>query len=130
MNFIYFSLPIISVYFTSIFYPVRQDAGKNISFRPPPYVFAIVWPILLLLLGYSWTLRPNISLYYLILTLLLATWSIFFNYSKTLAFYNIIFTLILSIFIFFYKFNNTSYLLLPLIGWLGFASILNYYLIN
>ena len=130
MNYIYLLSPIICVYFISIFYPVTDNAGKNISFRPPPYVFAIVWPILLLLLGYSWTLRPNISYLYILLTILLSTWLILFSLSKKEAFYELIVTLLLSIFMLFYKYEIlSSNLLIPLILWLSFASVLNYYTI-
>ena len=130
-KYIYYILPLISVSLGSLISPVTRDAGKNISFRPPPYVFAIVWPILLLLLGYSWTLRLDISYLYIILIFLLSIWSILFNLSKKLAFFEIILTLIFSIFIFFYKFNkNSSTVLIPLIVWLFYASILNYYSIE
>ena len=130
MNYIYLLAPIICVYFISIFYPVKDNTAKKISFRPPPYIFAIVWPILLLLLGYSWTLRPNISYLYILLTLLLSTWLILFSLSKKEAFYELIVTLLLSIFILFYKYETvSSNLLIPLILWLSFASVLNYYTI-
>ena len=131
MNYIYLLSPIISVYLISMFYPVKNNTGKNISFRPAPYIFAIVWPILLLLLGYSWTLRPNISYLYILLTLLLCVWLILFSLSKKQAFYELILTLLLSIFILFYKYETlSSILLIPLILWLSFASVLNYYTIN
>jgi len=131
MNKYIFILPLLSVYLGSLISPITKDAGKNISFRPPPYVFAIVWPILLLLLGYSWTLRQDISYLYIILTIMLSIWPILFSLSKKLAFYEIILTLIFSIFIFFYKFNKlSSYLLILLILWLLYASILNYYTIE
>ena len=52
------------------FYPKdlspMEEAGKEIAFRPPSWVFGVVWPVLLLLLGYSWTLRPKLTNYYLI----------------------------------------------------------------
>ena len=77
MNYLYLLLPIFSVYFVGLFYPIDKETGKEIPFRPPSWVFGVVWPVLLLLLGYSWTLRPGLTNYYLILTLLLSTWSIF-----------------------------------------------------
>jgi len=130
-NYFYFFFPIISVYIVSMFYPVTQKAGKEISFRPPPYVFAIVWPILLILLGYSWTLRPELTPYYFVLTILIASWTIFFNYSPLLSFYEILCTLLLTIFLFFYKFEmQSSFKLILLILWLSFASVLNYYTIK
>jgi len=125
MNYIYLLTPLICVYLVSMFYPVNDS--KDVSFRPPSYIFAIVWPILLLLLGYSWNLRPNISLY-ILLILLLSGWLILFRLSKKVAFYELILTLLLSIFLLFYKYETTSSLLLiPLILWLSFAVVLNFY---
>jgi benzodiazapine receptor len=142
MNYIYLLSPNIFIFITSIFFPVTDNAGKDIVFRPPEssilrnlrlpgYVFGIVWPILLLLLGYSWTLRPNILYLYIILTLLLSLWLILYKLSKKIAFYEIILTLLFSIFVLFYKYNTlSSILLIPLILWLSFASVLNYYSIQ
>ena len=128
---IYLFIPVMSVYLVSLLYPVTNNAGKSVSFRPPPYVFAIVWPILLLLIGYSWILREDITLFYFILTLLLSCWSIVFTYSKLLAFYEIILTIIFALIVCFYKFQVlSSLLLIPLILWLSFASVLNYYSIE
>jgi tryptophan-rich sensory protein len=128
MNIYIYFIPLISVYLCSLISPVTKDAGKDISFRPPPYVFAIVWPILLLLLGYSWSLRQDISYLYIILTILLSVWTLLFNLSKKIALFEIIITLLLSIFLLFYKFNKvSSCLIIPLIVWLLYASILNYY---
>ena len=118
-------IPLIAVFGTSAFYPVTQKAGSNVSFRPPPYVFAIVWPILLILLGYSWSLRPELMLQYAGLTLLLALWPIVFYYSPRLAFYEIILTALATAFLIY----QGSYLLIPLGLWLSFASILNFYTI-
>jgi benzodiazapine receptor len=118
-------IPLIAVFGTSAFYPVTQKAGSNVSFRPPPYVFAIVWPILLILLGYSWSLRPELMLQYAGLTLLLALWPIVFYYSPRLAFYEIILTALATAFLIY----QGSYLLIPLGLWLSFASVLNFYTI-
>jgi len=128
MNYFYLLFPIILVYVVSLIYPVSQNAGKQVSFRPPPYVFAIVWPILLLLVGYSWTLRPDMYIIYFILTFSIAIWSIIFNYSTLGAFYQIVFTTLFTIFVYFYNYNAlSSNLLIPLELWLCFASVLNYY---
>lgn len=124
----YFLFPIVSVYIVSSYFPVSKSAGQNVSFRPPPYAFAIVWPILLLLLGYSWTLRQGLSLLYFILTVLISAWSPIFTFSAVSSLYQIIATTLFTIFLIFYKFDSlSSYLLIPLVVWLTFASVLNYY---
>ena len=67
MNYVYLLLPMFCVYLAGSFYPVGKEVGKDIPFRPPGWVFGVVWPVLLLLIGYSWTLRPELSNFYLIL---------------------------------------------------------------
>ena len=137
---IYLFIPMISVYIVSYYYPISKQTSKDLWFRPPPYVFGIVWPILLILIGYSWYLRTNLSLYYTILTILLSTWSIFWKYSKIYSFINIIITTFFTLYLIFNKsfnqsynklskksYNKSSILLIPLFLWLSFASLLNYY---
>ena len=125
---IYLFIPMLSVYIVSYYYPVTKQAGKDIWFRPPPYVFGIVWPILLLLIGFSWYLRPNLSFYYTILTILLSTWSIFWSYSKIYSLINIIITTFFTLYLIFKKYSKkSSVLLIPLFLWLSFASLLNFY---
>ena len=71
-------LPMLAVYLPTVFYPVTDEIGKNVSFRPPGYVFAIVWPILLFFLGISWfrgrnyNKLININILYILLIILLA----------------------------------------------------------
>ena len=125
---IYLFIPLVSVNSVAYFYPISKDSGKEVWFRPPPYVFMIVWPILLLLIGYSWYIRPKLVFYYTILTLLLSSWSIVWNNNKFYAFINIITTLLFTLFLILYKYvKKSSILLVPLLLWLSFASVLNYY---
>lgn len=120
-------LPLLFVYIPSALFPVK-GAGSDIPFRPPPIVFAIVWPILLILLGISWYKRIDLSVYYLILSILLGAWIVIYNYSNVWSFIEIVITFIFTMFLFVYKFKLvSSSLLLPLAVWLGFASILNGY---
>ena len=121
---IYLFIPLIAVNSVALFFPISKTSGQKIWFRPPSYVFAIVWPLLLLLIGYSWYLRPNLSFYYAFLTLLLSTWSILWAYSKLYSLFNIISTLFFTLYLIFFKY---SYLLIPLFLWLCFASVLNVY---
>lgn len=125
---IYLFIPLIAVNSIAFLFPISKTSGQKIWFRPPSYVFAIVWPLLLLLIGYSWYLRPNLSFYYAFLTLLLSTWSILWAYSKLYSLFNIICTLFFTLYLIFLKYSKkSSYLLIPLFLWLCFASILNYY---
>jgi benzodiazapine receptor len=125
---IYLFIPLIAVNGIAFLYPLSKDSGNKLWFRPPPYVFAIVWPILLLLLGYSWYLRPKLAFFYAYLTILLSTWAMLWDYNKFYAFINIIITLISTLSLILYKYRTlSSILLVPLLLWLSFASVLNYY---
>lgn len=84
LYYLVFFIPALAVYVPTILYPVDESYGENIPFRPPGYVFAIVWPILLVLLGISWVLAlknkidKTINILYIILVILLGSWSFFF----------------------------------------------------
>ena len=45
--------PMVAGFGVSLFCKMGKS-GTNVKFRPPPYIFGIVWPILYLLLGLSW----------------------------------------------------------------------------
>ena len=138
-NFFYISqyslifLPMLAVYLPTVFYPVTDEIGGNVPFRPPGYVFAIVWPILLLLLGISWFVRRkkgmNINLIYILLTILLGIWFILYDNNKYIGLVDIVFCFFITLYLFFYDFKKfdkyASLTLIPLLIWLIFASILN-----
>ena len=125
---IYLFIPLIAVNSVAFLFPIAKTSGQQIWFRPPPYVFAIVWPLLLILIGYSWYLRPKLSYYYAFLTFLLSTWSILWAYSKLYSLPNIICTLFFTLYLIFLKYSKkSSTLLIPLFLWLSFASVLNFY---
>ncbi|AET72992.1 hypothetical protein PGAG_00103 [Phaeocystis globosa virus 12T] len=127
MNYLYLLLPILSVYSIGTFYPIEKDAGKEVAYRPPGWVFGVVWPILLLLIGKSWTLAPDLSKYYIILTTLLASWSMFYANNRSLAFLNILTSIGITIYLILSKFKKkSSNLLIPLLAWLSFASYLSF----
>lgn len=123
LNYFVFIIPFLFVYIPSIFFPVN-NAGSEVPFRPPGIVFAIVWPILLLLIGLSWFKNINLSIYFFILSLLLGIWTVIYNYSQLISFIEIIITLF---FVLFLILKNKLFLLIPLSLWLSFASILNGY---
>tara|TARA_Y100000768_G_scaffold356522_1_gene310945 strand:+ start:2167 stop:2565 length:399 start_codon:yes stop_codon:yes gene_type:complete len=121
-------IPIISVYISGIYYPVDEKTGKEVWFRPPGWVFGIVWPILLTLLGYSWYLTPKSTKNYTILTIILSTWGMLYSYNKVYSLINIIVALITTLYLIFPKYTKkSSMLLIPLAFWLTFAAVLNYY---
>jgi benzodiazapine receptor len=124
----YLFIPMISVYLSGMYYPIDDKSGGKVWFRPPGWVFGVVWPILLSLLGYSWFLRPKLTRYYAFLTLVLSTWSILFSFNKAYAFINIITALITTMAMILPAYpQKATLLLVPLGLWLSFASLLNYY---
>ena len=124
----YLFIPMISVYLSGMYYPIDDKSGERVWFRPPGWVFGVVWPILLSLLGYSWFLRPKLTRYYAFLTLVLSTWSILFSFNKAYAFINIITALITTMAMILPAYpQKATLLLVPLGLWLSFASLLNYY---
>jgi len=123
-----FTTPSISTWYATL---------NKLSFSPPNWLFGPVWTILYLLMGISlyliWSKSKKnfflVKLFYLHLAIN-SLWSILFFGLKnpTLALIDII-ALFAFIVFFVYKFypiNKTaSYLLLPYLLWVSFASILN-----
>tara|TARA_Y100000389_G_scaffold61159_1_gene57247 strand:+ start:12390 stop:12887 length:498 start_codon:yes stop_codon:yes gene_type:complete len=133
LRYIVLVIPSLFVYLPTLLFPVTQNIGSEISFRPPGYVFAIVWPILLVLLGISWFSSLQViylvNIKYLILVTLLGIWFILYNFNKVIGLIDIILALLTSLYLLsinVYKSNRIGYLtIIPLIIWLNFASILN-----
>jgi benzodiazapine receptor len=126
-------IPSVLGYGISMICPITKNAGQKVPFRPPSYVFAIVWPILFLLLGISMMLayRKNLNLFwlYLITTVVIVSWTFFYGCVKN----NIISMIILFISIIligcciFFSENIQRILMAFLLAWCIFASILNVY---
>lgn len=125
-------VPNLLVYFMSRIQPIEKNIGSKIPFRPPPYVFALVWPILLLLLGISWYQSLSqgylINTGYLLLTVLLSCWFLMYRYQKIWGLLNIIASWIVTSYLIISRISSSaSWLLVPLNFWLIFAAVLNYY---
>ena len=96
---------------------------KKPKVKIPKVVFSIVWPILYLLIGYSWVKSDNsifTNYLYVFSILLLNSWILFYSCwsNKNIA----IIILILSIFAFiFLSIHTHSFYNIPLIIWLNFA---------
>jgi len=110
------------------------------GFNPPNWVFGPVWSILYLLMGISlylaW-LKKSDKYAFLIFGIQLflnVLWSVlFFGLRQPLyAFIEIIFLFaaILIMIRYFYRISKeAAYLLLPYILWVGFAAVLNYFIV-
>ena len=127
-------LPIALGYISSLACGMSKSSGQNVKFRPPSIAFAIVWPILYIMLGVSWYISLQhesykilINALYSLLVLLLSAWIIAYSCknNKKVAVYILLISIMASLMTFSVG-NTTSKLLLsPLIGWLIFATLMN-----
>lgn len=126
-----------------LFYPIvigftvskfckMSKSGVNVKFRPPPFVFGIVWPILYILLGLSWInsnpdKNMNIEIMFFILSSLLAYWIIVYSCQKNKK--NAVFVMlaiILNISLLMIQIPKKSKIyLVPLAVWIFFAMLLS-----
>ena len=117
--------------------PEKKIPKVRSEWNPPPWVFAVVWPILYLLLGYSsylvWKKNGGkiggvLKSYILHFILLLAWWPYFIYFpNKEFATFTLFQLMIQAIYIasiFYQKDEIAGYCLIPYILWLGFATFL------
>lgn len=119
-------------YLVSLKCKMNNRSGSSVRFRPPSYIFGIVWPILYLLIGYSWvestdTIAENkIDILYISLSLLLGLWIIVYSclenkvgslFVMFIIFLNLLFLMILVP-------EKSKLLLAPLCVWLLYATFL------
>jgi len=119
--------------------PRWYDKLKKPNFNPPNWIFGPVWTLLYLLMGISLYFvlisSANISLALIIFGIQLILnifWSgIFFaSHKPGWAFVEIIFMwifIVLTLFVFYPISHIASYLLVPYLVWVSFASVLNFY---
>jgi translocator protein len=123
--------PMIAGFVVSKFCKMERS-GVNVKFRPPPYVFGIVWPILYILLGLSWInsnpdKNMNIEIMFFTLSSLLAYWIVVYACQKNKK--NAVFVMlaiILNIALLMVQIPKKSQLyLVPLAVWIFFAMLLS-----
>ena len=130
---------IVGIGLVSIFVRKESICGKRSKLQPPGWVFAVVWPILYILMGMSifiyWRKIGRIAnwpLYLFVIgVILLQVWWIVFNKicNKKVAFASLIGIAIyfLGIAISLFRTSRIStFCLIPLLMWLSFASYLTY----
>ncbi len=128
---------VIGSFFTTQSIPAWYATLNKPFFSPPNWIFAPVWTILYILMGVSLYLawqKKKVPAVFWIQLILNVTWSIIFfgMRNPALAFVNII-ALWIAIFLntkSFYKINRpASYLLIPYLLWVSFASFLNLFVV-
>jgi translocator protein len=109
-----------------------EKSGVDVKFRPPPFVFGIVWPILYILLGLSWIKsnpdkNRNIEIMFFTLSSLLAYWIVVYACQKNKK--NAVFVMlaiILNISLLMVQISKQSQIyLVPLAVWIFFAMLLS-----
>ena len=123
--------PMVAGFFVSKFCKMEKS-GVDVKFRPPPFVFGIVWPILYILLGLSWInsnpdKNMNIELMFFTLSSLLAYWIVVYACQKNKK--NAVFVMlaiVLNIALLMVQIPKKSQLyLVPLAVWIFFAMLLS-----
>jgi translocator protein len=116
---------------------IPKDAGKSVAFRPPGWVFSIVWPLLYIMVGISWYISAKssdyhnafIDLCFALLNVILCTWIIVYGCvnNKILGVYIISAAILMCILTMIVIHHNKwgLGLLSPLLVWLVFALLLN-----
>lgn len=121
-------LPAVLGYTTSMACPISSSAGEKVWFRPPPWVFALVWPILYGLLGYAWSTTKNMDTWYALVSFILAFWIYVYGCLKNdgLALTVLLTSIIVTVMTYQNSPDNAKTLLTPLITWLVFASSISF----
>lgn len=116
----------------AISYKCKMDEndGKVVNFRPPSIVFSIIWPILYILLGFSWIYAKNKKyndILYFILSSLLAIWLMIYSCidDKKNAIYILLLTILTIIILIIKSPDKSRILLSPLLVWIFYALLLN-----
>tara|TARA_B100001094_G_C18101881_1_gene756228 strand:+ start:804 stop:1298 length:495 start_codon:yes stop_codon:yes gene_type:complete len=134
-------IPLVTGYITSYFCRVGESSGSSLAARPPPVVFSIVWPILYILIGYSWFITrkkaPHLmtDILFGINTLISIKWIVLFGCLgwKKMALYDIVLLVASSLILVVYSMKYSTLaacLLVPYVAWLLFAQQLNYSIVN
>ena len=120
--------PGLMISLTSLLCPNLKSSGANVALRPPGWVFGVVWPILYITTGLSWS-KSTLDAEFLILTALLCSWLLVYSCrdDKIMGRNVIILSTLFSYYISYTLFGTKAFLLsVPLAIWLTFASYLNY----
>lgn len=140
MNMLIIFIPLLLSFVITFICPMSRDSGASIKARPPGFVFGIVWPILYIMVGLSWYYTKTeytsvISIMFMINLILNYLWVYLYSCrgNKLYALWDIVLMIVstLGLIIYLTKVNIvSSMLLIPYFGWLLFATMLNYSIVN
>lgn len=124
-------IPIVTGFAASLICRIGKTAGATVSFRPPSWVFGIVWPILYILLGFSWIYAHREdklnNIPYSILVGLLVAWIIVYGCldRKNIGLWIISLSILAAVMCCIVGNTESRLLIAPLIVWLFFALLLS-----
>ena len=127
---------IISGYVLSALCPMKKNEGKELPQRPPAYVFGIVWPILYMLVGYSWMKSKNDSktdVMHGVLTFFLCLWIVSFSCAKNKTNGLYILSCVIAITVCLmclHQDRSLKIVLTPLLAWTNLAMHFNYHILD
>ena len=118
------------------FAKTKSSSGVIVPFRPPGYIFGIVWFCLYFLIGLSWNIVSQyendviqFNIMFMTLIILLSSWIVVYSCldNKTGGIYVICFAILMTLFIIFSLHHNSleQSIMIPLFVWLLFAMLLN-----
>lgn len=127
MNTFIILLPMILAYITSMFCRPTRNAGSIVKFRPPGWVFTLVWPILYLMIGVAWSRSMEYTPLFILLQILLNGWLITYGCLKNdvYSFYILYLSILSVLHIIVSVKSSNKYLLVPLFVWLNFAALIS-----
>ena len=131
LEYFFIIAPVITGYAASVICGVDDTAGKEVKFRPPGWVFSIMWPVLYILLGLSWVyasrVNPMNSIPYTILVLLLTSWIVTYSCAgnKKMGVFVILGALMTALMCMSIGNAISRVMVAPLVGWLVFAMMMN-----
>lgn len=119
----------IPISLAGLLFSVR-DAGQRVPFRPPGWVFGIVWPLLYITTGYAWFLvHQSVSpIGPIVLIATLALWLPVYKANKSAAVWVIVMAwglTVMNLLQFWTVNRSAGYLMIPLLTWLLLATLLN-----
>jgi len=131
---LYCVIPIFFGFTVQLVSGVNSTAGDNVLFRPPGWLFSVVWTILYILLGFSWAFAVRNAenkilaiVLYSLLVFLLGVWIFVYGglNKKTAASWLLILILAFAFACISVGNEWSKIMIAPLIAWLIFAMIMN-----
>ena len=127
-------LPTIMGSITALLCNVSKSSGNTVKIRPPPAVFGIAWFILYILIGLSWFYARQVKngqlladIFYIILNIALCSWILVYSCAnnKKAGVYTLVISIICTIWCYSLGNQVSKILIVPLLGWLFLATLIN-----